>query len=125
MPLKTLAATTMSFGLAIAGLADVNVVVTDGNGRFAEGRLDGFLVQKDGKTLCATPYAIGKYISCRGSIAVGGRVWTAPDRPVWAETSGVLGAMVVLDDEGAVVCESPMVEVNFRNPANIITCNRG
>jgi hypothetical protein len=115
----------MGFGLAIAGAADINVVVTDGTGRFSEGRLEGFVVQQDGKTICAEPYAIGKYISCRNNIAVEDQVWTAPPKPVWVETSGVLGAMVVLDGEGAVLCESPTVDVSYRGPDDIISCGRG
>lgn len=125
MPIKTLAAATMSFGLAIAGLADVNVVVTDGSGRFSEGRLEGVVVQKDGKTICAEPYAIGKYISCRDSIAVENRIWKAPLKPVWVETSGILGAMVVVDAEGLVVCESPKFDSNSRGPDDVISCGKG
>jgi hypothetical protein len=125
MPLRLLAAATFSFGLAIAGVADVNVVVTDGSGRFSEGWLEGFVVEKDGKTICAEPYAIGKYISCADSIAVENQVWKAPLKPVWVETSGNLGAMVVLDAEGAVVCESPKVDVNFRGPDSVISCGKG
>ena len=125
MPLRILAAATMSFGLAIAGVADVNVVVTDGSGRFSEGWLQGFTVEKDGKTICAEPYAIGKYISCRDSIAVDGRVWTAPLKPVWAETSGILGAMVVVDVDGIVVCESPKVDVTYSGAVDVITCSKG
>lgn len=124
MPLRLIAAATMSFGLAIAGVADVNVVVTDGSGRFSEGKLEGFLIQQEGKTICAEPYAIGKYISCRDTIAVEGQVWKAPSKPVWAETSGVLGAMVVVDAEGVVVCESPKVDVTFSSAVDIITCSK-
>ena len=125
MPLRLLAAATMSFGLAIAGVADVNVVVTDGSGRFSEGWLEGFVVEKDGKTICAEPYAIGKFISCADSIAVESQVWTAPLKPVWVETSGVLGAMVVVDAEGALVCESPKVDLNLRGPEGVISCSKG
>jgi hypothetical protein len=125
MPLRLLAAATMSFGLAIAGVADVNVVVTDGSGRFSEGWLEGVVVEKDGETICAEPYAIGKYISCRDRITVENQVWTAPVKPVWVETSGVLGAMVVVDAEGALVCESPMVSLNLRGPEDVISCSKG
>ena len=124
MPLRILAAATMSFGLAIAGVADVNVVVTDGSGRFSEGWLEGFVVEKDGKTICAEPYAIGMYISCRDSVSVAGKVWKAPMKPVWAETSGVIGAMVVVDAEGVVLCESPRVDVTYSGAADIITCSK-
>lgn len=124
MPLRLIAAATMSFGLAIVGVADVNVVVTDGSGRFSEGKLEGFLIQQEGKTICAEPYAIGKYISCRDTIAVEGQVWKAPSKPVWAETSGVLGAMVVVDAEGVVVCESPKVDVTLSSAVDIITCSK-
>lgn len=125
MPLRLLAAGTFSFGLAIAGVADVNVVVTDGSGRFSEGWLEGFVVEKDGKTICAEPYAIGMYISCRDSVSVDGKVWQAPLKPVWVETSGVLGAMVVVDAEGALVCESPKVDLSYRGPDNVISCGQG
>ncbi len=125
MPIRVIAAATMSFGLAIAGLAEVNVVVTDGTGRFSEGKLEGFVVQQEGKTICAEPFVIGKYISCHDSISVNGQVWKAPLKPVWAETSGILGAMVVVNADGAVVCESPQVDVSYRGPADIITCSKG
>ncbi|WP_137109338.1 hypothetical protein [Rhodobacter sp. SY28-1] len=123
MPLRILAATTMSFGLAIAGLADVNAVVTDGTGRFSEGRLEGYVVQAKGTTICHDPYAIGKYISCTRSLAVAGQVWSAPSKQVWINTNGVLGAMVVVDETGAAICESPSVSIQFRGPASYILCS--
>ncbi|MCU0905499.1 MAG: hypothetical protein MUE83_16760 [Tabrizicola sp.] len=125
MPFRILAAATMSIGLALAGVSDVNVVVTDGSGRFSEGWLEGFVVHQDGKPVCAEPYAIGKFISCQDSIAVANEVWKAPMKPVWVETSGILGAMVVLDAEGAVVCENPVVDISFRSPNDVISCGKG
>jgi hypothetical protein len=122
MPLRLLAAATMSFGLAIASVADVNVVVTDGSGRFSEGKLEGYVVQARGETICQNPYAIGKYISCERSLAVAGQVWTAPPKQVWVDTNGVLGAMVVVDERGAALCESPSVSIQFRGPTSYILC---
>lgn len=124
MPLRLISAATMSFGLAIAGVADVNVVVTDGSGRFSEGWLEGFVIERDGKTICAGPYAIGKYISCVDSVSVEGEVWRAPLKPVWVETSGILGAMVVVNAEGVVVCESPKVDLSYRGPESVISCGK-
>jgi len=102
--------------------AEVKTVITDGERPFAEGSLEGYFVQADGRTVCSNPYVIGKYISCSKSISVAGQVWTAPPGIVWAETNGILGAMVVVDASGRVLCDSPMVSVQFRGPESYIIC---
>ncbi len=123
MSIRGFAALAVTVGLATVALAESNAVITDGSGLFAEGRLDGYIVQVSGKAICSDPYAIGKYISCASSIASEGQVWQAPARSVWADRTGTLGAMVVVDAGGAFLCESPTASVQFRGPDNLIQCD--
>ena len=122
MTIKGLAALTVTIGLATVALAQTDAVITDGSGLFAEGRLDGYVVQVKGTTICSDPYAIGKYISCASSVADAGHVWQAPAKSVWADTNGTLGAMVVVDAGGTFLCDNPTASVQFRGPANYILC---
>jgi hypothetical protein len=122
MTFRGFAALTITVGLATVALAETKAVITDGSGLFAEGRLSGYIVQANGKSVCTDPYAIGKYISCASSIAAAGQVWRAPPTSVWADTNGTLGAMVVVDARGAFLCESPTVSVQFRGPNSYILC---
>ncbi len=116
-------ATLLSLSLALPLPAQVTTVITNGQQPFAEGILLGYVVQSGGRTLCADPYVIGRYISCSDTVRVDGQVWQAPSRQqVWAETNGTLGAMVVVDKAGRPVCQSPAVSIRFRGPTSYVLC---
>jgi len=106
-----------------AALAQLNTVITDGRVPFAEGRLVGYIVQVDGIDICSDPHVIGRYISCLSEVRIGGRVWRARSRqPVWAETNGTLGAMIVVDAEQRERCQDPGVWIAFRGGDSFILC---
>lgn len=92
--------------------AQVNTVITDGTQPFAEGVLEGYEVQADGRTLCRDPIAYGRYVACNGRAT----------KPVWVETNGVLGAYIVVDQGGRQICEDPSVWKQFRGQGSVIVC---
>jgi hypothetical protein len=111
------------FTLLSTASAQVNVGITDGQRQFAEGILDGYFVQSDGRTICANPYVIGRYISCEAVVTDNGITWRAGHHDqVWADTNGVLGGMVVIDSNGTILCSDPTVSVHFRGPESYIVC---
>lgn len=111
------------FMLASTASAQVNSVITDGQRQFAEGILNGYFVQSDGKTICANPYVIGRYISCEAEVTDNGMTWRAEQHDqVWADTNGVLGGMIVINSNGKIVCSDPTVSVQFRGPESYIVC---
>ncbi len=100
-------------------------VITDGNRPFAEGTMTGYIVQVDGLTLCTDPYVIGRYISCLPTITVDGQTWTVEKTgQVWAETNGMLGGMMILDNAGRPACSDPMTSIQFRGPDSYVYCHR-
>lgn len=110
-----------SYGMAVS--AQVNSLVTDGNRPFAEGILTGYIVQDGGRTVCTDPYVIGRYISCTDIIRMDGNEWRAESTAqVWVDTNGVLGAMIVIDAKGHVVCSDPTVSIKFRGPESYVVC---
>lgn len=103
--------------------AEVNAVITDGRAPFAEGVLTGYVVQARGRAVCKNPYAVGRYISCKNEVTVGGTKYRAPrEKPVWADTNGVLGAMIVIDSKGNEICKNPVVYNQFRGSSSFIAC---
>jgi hypothetical protein len=104
--------------------AQVNSLVTDGSRPFAEGILKGYIVQDGGKAICTDPYVIGRYISCIDTVRIDGNEWRAERKTrVWVDTNGVLGAMIVIDAKGRVVCSDPMVSIEFRGPESYVVCD--
>lgn len=104
--------------------AQMNTVITDGGSPFAEGVLNGYVVQANGQVICNDPFVIGRYISCRDQISRDGMTWHASShQQVWVETNGVLGAVIVVDRNGSTVCQDPMVWNQFRGPLSYIVCN--
>jgi hypothetical protein len=80
-------------------------------------------VQAGTKTLCSDPYVIGQYISCVDNVSIDGNEWHAEGKKqVWVDTNGVLGAMIVIDAKGRIVCEDPMVSIQFRGPESYVFC---
>jgi hypothetical protein len=106
-----------------AATAQVNAVITDGTQSFAEGVLRGYRVQFSGNLDCFDPYVIGRFISCLPIISANGMTFTVPNkRPVYANTNGILGGMVVINTDGRQLCTDPMVWVQLRWPTGYIVC---
>jgi len=93
--------------------AQVNAIITDRTGSFAEGVLKGYIVQHQGRVICENPVAWGRYIACSGKAS----------KPVWANTNGVLGGYIVVDKNGKQLCSDPSVSVQFRGPKSYIICD--
>jgi hypothetical protein len=93
--------------------AQLNTVILNEDGPFAEGSLLGYTVQAFGETLCADPVAWGRYIVCGAT----------PRGRVWVETNGTLGAYIVVDAGGNAVCRDPEVWNQFRGSQSFIVCN--
>jgi hypothetical protein len=103
--------------------AQVNSLVTDGSRPFAEGILTGYTVQDGGRTVCTDPYVIGQYISCIDTVRIDGNEWRAGStKRVRVDTNGVLGAMIVINAKGRVLCSDPTVSIEFRGPESYVVC---
>lgn len=101
----------------------VNVPVRNADGPFAEGILNGYIVQSDGVDACVNPWVIGQYITCSDSVKVGMVTYTAPTHDqVWFETNGISGGMVVLDREGQMLCKDPFINFPLRTPYGYVIC---
>lgn len=121
--MKKLIVASMFLVLSSSVSAQVNSLVTDGKRPFAEGVLTGYIVQDGNKTLCNDPYVIGQYVSCAEEVLIAGNKWKAQSKKqVWVDTNGVLGAMIVVDAKGRVICKDPMVSIQFRGPESYIFC---
>lgn len=115
---------SMAFMLwATVAMAQVNAVVTNGETPFAEGVLKDYVIQVSGRAICSHPFAIGRYISCKDHVRAAGMVWHVPsDQQVWVDTNGVLGAMIVMDENGNEACHDPVVWNKFRGSLSYIVC---
>ena len=127
LPRPAIAASVVAtlFGAGAGSAQDyLQTGITDGTpNAYAEGVLEGYYLQDEsGRTLCADPFAIGKYISCRPALSIQGRVYRAPGTKVWVETNGQLGARDVIDADGRRVCTGPVAWNQFRSPDSYITC---
>ncbi|WP_146038063.1 hypothetical protein [Tabrizicola aquatica] len=121
--MKRLVVASIIFLFCSSVLAQVNSLVTDGKRPFSEGVLKGYIVQNGNKTLCKDPYVIGQHISCAEEISIDGNHWKSESKKqVWVDTNGVLGAMIVVDAKGRVICRDPMVSLQFRGPDSYIFC---
>lgn len=96
----------------MTAFAQVNASITnERGGAYIEGELTGYTVQANGQTICTNPLAYGRYIACSGRASAS----------VWVDTYGVLGAYIVVDQEGRALCEDPTVYNDFRG-GNYIIC---
>jgi len=121
--MKAIICVAAFFAGTAAVFAQVNTVITDGTAPFAEGILKDYVVQANGADICATPYVIGRYVSCRNQVTAGGETWVVPSKQrVWVETNGTLGGMIVVDENGRDICSDPQVWNQFRGPLSYIIC---
>ena len=100
-----------------------NVLVQNHGGDFAEGMLNGYFIQANGRDICANPYVIGRYISCRPVVDTGARIYPAPSHDqVWFSGNGQASGMAVIDAQGRELCANPTIHVQFRGPESYILC---
>ena len=123
LPLLLGCLSLLSPAASAQNVAAQNVTVQNHGGPFAEGILNGYFIQANGRDICANPYVIGRYISCGQVVDTGGRVYPAQSHDqVWFNGNGQANGMAVIDKQGRELCANPFIQVQFRGPESYILC---